>query len=164
MKGRQNKAAEGPNRRDFLHVGLCVGAGLAMGVTGLSCCPWCSKKQEPAAGAAAQELPADWTTIAYCCLECDKCDVYIATQNNDEELRRKVAKEWKMAAEKLVCDGCKSARTPFDCKAKKCALAKGLPTCAHCDDFPTCDKEIWTKGPPLKEKVETMRARLAAQT
>ena len=58
-----------------MRAGLCAGAGLALGSAGLSCCPWCSKKQEPATEAAADDLPQDWTMIAYCCLECDKCDV-----------------------------------------------------------------------------------------
>jgi len=103
----------------------------------------------------------DFKMVAYCCLECDKCDVYIATQNNDEELRAKVAKEWKMKAEELYCDGCKSDRTPFNCEAKKCAVSRNLPTCAHCGDFPSCDKEIWTKWPQLKEKVQAMRSKLS---
>ena len=68
-----------------------------------------------------------------------------------------------MKAEELYCDGCKSNRTPFNnCEAKKCAVSRNLPTCAHCDDFPSCDKEIWTKWPQLKEKVEAMRSKLGA--
>lgn len=147
-------------RRDILKMGVCAGLTAALGSAGLSCCPSCSKKNKTAAKTRADDLPTDWSTIAYCCLECDKCDVYVATQTNNEELRAKVAKEWKTDAEKLYCDGCKSDRALFNCEAKQCAVAKGLPTCAHCDDFPTCDKEIWTKWPILKRKTETMRTRL----
>ena len=34
--------------------------------------------------------------IAYCGLDCEKCDAYIATQNNDQALREKTARpsEW----------------------------------------------------------------------
>lgn len=32
--------------------------------------------------------------IAYCGLDCEKCDAYIATINNDQELRVKTAKLW----------------------------------------------------------------------
>ena len=32
--------------------------------------------------------------IAYCGLNCEKCDAYIATINNDQELRKKTAKLW----------------------------------------------------------------------
>jgi hypothetical protein len=98
--------------------------------------------------------------VAYCCLECDKCDAHIATQKNDNQLRAKVAKEWKMEAEKISCDGCKSDNALFNCEAKKCAIARELATCAHCADFPSCDKEIWPKWPKLKEKVEAMRTKL----
>ncbi|MFC1635024.1 DUF3795 domain-containing protein, partial [Planctomycetota bacterium] len=74
--------------------------------------------------------------------------------------RAKVAKQWKMKAEKINCDGCKSDNALFNCEAKKCAIAKNLPTCAHCPDFPSCNKEIWIKWPILKEKVEAMRIKL----
>ena len=143
------------NRRELLRAGTCAGVGLALGSAGLSCCPCSANRKQ------AMLDSNDFSMIAYCCLECDKCDVYIATQNNDEKLRAKVAKEWKMKAEELYCDGCKSDRTPFNCEAKKCAIGRNLPTCAHCDDFPSCDKEIWTKWPQLKEKVQAMRSRLS---
>lgn len=157
---RQDGLSRRDGRRGLLKAGACAGLGLALGAAELSCCPWCSKKDETAAKATTEAPPTDWTMIAYCCLECDKCDAYIATQNNDEQLRAKVAQEWKMDAEKLYCNGCKSDNALFNCEAKKCAIARGLPTCAHCEAFPSCDKEVWTKWPPLKEKVETMRARL----
>ena len=32
--------------------------------------------------------------IAYCVLDCGKCDAYLATLNNDEVLREKTAKAW----------------------------------------------------------------------
>ena len=32
--------------------------------------------------------------IAYCGLDCEKCEARIATMNNDDALRQKVAKEW----------------------------------------------------------------------
>lgn len=32
--------------------------------------------------------------IAYCGLDCGKCDAYLATLNNDEVLREKTAKAW----------------------------------------------------------------------
>ena len=32
--------------------------------------------------------------IAYCGLDCEKCEARIATVNNDDSLREKVAKEW----------------------------------------------------------------------
>ena len=32
--------------------------------------------------------------IAYCGLDCEKCDAYLATINNDQALRAKTAKLW----------------------------------------------------------------------
>lgn len=32
--------------------------------------------------------------IAYCGLDCEKCDAYIATINDDQHLREKTAKLW----------------------------------------------------------------------
>ena len=32
--------------------------------------------------------------IAYCGLDCEKCDAYIATINDDQKLRKKTAKLW----------------------------------------------------------------------
>jgi len=142
------------NRREMLKTCACAGLGLALSIGSFSCCP-CSSS-----GGQTMLESDDFSMIAYCCLECEKCDVYIATQNNDDELRVKVAKEWNMEAKKLYCDGCKSDRTPFNCEAKKCAVSRNLPTCAHCDDFTSCDKEIWTKWPKLKEKVQEMRNNL----
>jgi hypothetical protein len=142
------------NRREMLKTCAYAGFGLVLSTGGFSCSTCNSDRQKTV------HESDDFSMVAYCCLECDKCDVYIATENNDEELRAKVAKEWKMKAEELYCDGCKSDRTPFNCEAKKCAVSRNLPTCAHCDDFTSCDKEIWTKWPQLKEKVEAMRKRL----
>lgn len=151
---RVNIECSSHDRRGFLRLGACTGIGLAIGQAGLSCCPRCTGGEEEKLGVD------EFAMVAYCCLECDKCEVYIATKNNDDELRAKVAKQWKMDAEKLYCDGCKSENALFNCDAKKCAIARGLPTCAHCDDFPSCDKEIWTKWPELKKKTEEMRRRL----
>jgi hypothetical protein len=153
---QSNAESVGRNRREMLKT--CAGAGLALalGSASISCCPCSSKRMQ------AMTNNGNFSMIAYCCLECDKCDVYIATQKNDDQLRAKVAKEWKMKAEELYCDGCKSNRTPFNCEAKKCAVGRNLPTCAHCDEFSSCDKEIWTKWPQLKEKVQAMRSNLIA--
>ena len=147
-------------RRGLLKAGACAGLGLTLGSAELSCCPFCSDRDKTAAQTEAETLPTDWSMVAYCCLECDKCEAYIATKTNNDLLRAKVAKEWKIGVEKVRCNGCKSEKAMYNCEAKKCAVARGLPTCAHCEGFPTCDKEVWTKWPQLKEKVETMRTRL----
>jgi uncharacterized CHY-type Zn-finger protein len=52
--------------------------------------------------------------IACCGLDCNQCGAYIATVNNDNELRKKTAEEWSkqynadIKAEDINCLGCKS--------------------------------------------------------
>ena len=49
--------------------------------------------------------------IAYCGLNCEKCDAYIATRNNDRDLRLKTAKLWSkmngvtILPEHINCEG-----------------------------------------------------------
>ena len=99
--------------------------------------------------------------IAYCGLDCSKCQAYEATVKNDEALRAKVAAAWQMKPEDVNCLGCKSAKALFNCSLKKCASKRGLPTCAHCPDFPTCKDEQWSKYPKLREAAEALRKTLA---
>ena len=142
----------GCDRRKLLKAGAFAGLGLALSSSGLSCCPRCVSESQ-----AARLTDDEFAMFGYCCVECNKCDAYIATRNNDDELKAKVAKQWKMKAEEIVCDGCKSDRALFNCEAKKCAVKRSLPTCAHCGDFASCDKEIWTTSPDLMGKVREMR-------
>ena len=59
--------------------------------------------------------------IAYCGLDCETCEARIATINNDNELRRKVAEEWsklnnvEITPEMINCSGCRVAgvKTPY---------------------------------------------------
>lgn len=142
------------NRRTLLKAGACAGLAFIGAGGGLSCCPGNSCSKE------ATLTDNDFSMMAYCCLECDKCDAFIATQNDDDALRARVAKEWKMRDGDIHCDGCKSDNALFNCEAKKCAIKENHPTCAHCPDFPSCNREIWTKWPKLRQKVEAMRTKL----
>ena len=53
--------------------------------------------------------------IAYCGLDCEKCDAYIATVNDDQELREKTADLWAklnnapILPEHINCEGCRTA-------------------------------------------------------
>ena len=50
--------------------------------------------------------------IAYCGLDCEKCDAYLATVNDDNALREKTAQLWSelnqvdITAEQINCEGC----------------------------------------------------------
>ena len=51
--------------------------------------------------------------IAYCGLDCEKCDAYLATINDDQALREKTAKLWSelnhapILPEHINCQGCR---------------------------------------------------------
>lgn len=87
--------------------------------------------------------------IAYCGLDCEKCEAYIATQNDDNALREKVAKLWsemndvEITPEMINCDGCRvdGAKTPYCdsmCPIRICAMNKGCETCGDCSTVGEC--------------------------
>ena len=75
--------------------------------------------------------------IGYCGLDCEKCDAYIATVNDDQTLREKTAKLW---AELVGCrvDGVKTVFCEHMCEIRKCALSKGVSTCGDCPELEIC--------------------------
>ena len=89
--------------------------------------------------------------IAFCGLDCEKCEARTATVNNDEALRVKVAAEWselnsvQITPEMIRCVGCRidGVKTPYCdrmCPIRQCALSKGVDTCGSCDEMDTCEK------------------------
>ena len=109
---------------------------------------------------SAEKPPQSFAMIAYCCLDCEKCDAYKATITKDNALRAQLAARWQMKPEQIECLGCKSEKALFNCTLKKCASKRGLATCAHCPDFETCKDEQWARFPKLREAATAMRARL----
>ena len=89
--------------------------------------------------------------IAYCGLDCETCEAHIATVNNDNDLRIKVAKEWselngvEITPEMINCAGCRieGVKTPFCdslCPIRQCALSKDIETCGDCSEMSSCKK------------------------
>ena len=87
--------------------------------------------------------------IAYCGLDCEKCDAYIATINDNQELRKKTAKLWAelnnapILPEHINCQGCRvdGIKTVFCdnmCGIRQCALKKGVTTCGECLNLEKC--------------------------
>ncbi|MDE5755828.1 MAG: DUF3795 domain-containing protein [Clostridia bacterium] len=87
--------------------------------------------------------------IAFCGLDCEKCDARIATLNNDDDLRDKVAKLWSemngvaITPEMINCEGCRvdGVKTPFCndlCPIRQCALGKKCETCGDCPAMNEC--------------------------
>jgi len=88
--------------------------------------------------------------IAYCGLECEKCDAFMATKNNDDGLRAKLAEQWskeysaEIKPQDINCTGCLSDGVKLYfcgnlCEIRKCASIKDIETCAPCSDYP-CGK------------------------
>ena len=89
--------------------------------------------------------------IAYCGLDCETCEARIATVNDDNDLRAKVAKEWSelnkadITPEMINCSGCRISGIKFAycdslCPIRQCAMGKGLETCGNCSEMKTCEK------------------------
>lgn len=89
--------------------------------------------------------------IAFCGLNCEKCDAFIATKNNDNALREKTAKLWSelnnvlILPEHINCDGCRvnGRKTVFCdklCPIRQCAMQKGVETCGDCSEMEHCSK------------------------
>ncbi len=91
--------------------------------------------------------------MGYCGLDCEKCDAYIATVNDDQVLREKTAKLWAelnnapILPKHINCEGCRAngAKTVFCdnmCEIRKCALKKDVTTCGDCPELEICPT-VW---------------------
>ncbi len=107
--------------------------------------------------------------IGYCGLDCEQCGAFIATKNNDDALRVKVAEEWArlydapVKPEHINCTGCLSSgiKTYYCdqmCEVRKCATKKAIDTCADCSDYP-CSvlDEFFLVAPQAKTILDGLR-------
>lgn len=89
--------------------------------------------------------------IAYCGLNCEKCEARLATINDDNELRKKVAREWselngiEITPAMISCVGCRidGIKTLFCeslCPIRQCAMSEKLQTCGDCEKIAVCKK------------------------
>ena len=87
--------------------------------------------------------------IAFCGLDCEKCEAYLATRNNDDALRASVAEKWSklngvlITPEMINCAGCRAqgVKTLYCaslCAIRQCALSKSVETCRDCAGWETC--------------------------
>jgi len=82
--------------------------------------------------------------IGYCGYNCGSC----AARSDDPAVRQRLVDGWRKyfghqnyTAENVRCDGCRADGRLADknCKARPCAVERGVESCALCGDFP-CDK------------------------
>jgi len=84
--------------------------------------------------------------IAYCGIECSKCNNYIATQSENKEELKTVAERLskiyctEVKPEYVICDGCRggSRKSYFCenlCKIHKCCTERKYYSCMECAEF-----------------------------
>ena len=83
--------------------------------------------------------------LGYCGVERSKCPAYIATINNDYELRRRYAAEqsefygMEILPERINCVGFLEDGEHLGycsmCEIRRCCRDRGLKTCAECDEY-----------------------------
>lgn len=158
---------EKQNRRNFLKNTLAAGTGVAISCSFLSGC--CSSSCKNNKSASAEKKLEDLDHLAYCCLNCYECELFIATRDNNEQLKAEVVQKWNIKQDEnfnlqdFGCLGCKSEKLAFfckDCNVKKCAIQKGFQICAQCEDLDYCDKKLWKNFPEIKEKAKETKAKL----
>lgn len=107
--------------------------------------------------------------IAYCGLDCAKCDGYLATQSGNKKEMEDVAKKWSVQfeadvkPEHILCDGCKAqGRKSYYCgslcEIRKCASDKKFDTCIECVDY-ACAKlnMVLDHAPDAKSNLEKLK-------
>ncbi|MBN1260230.1 MAG: DUF3795 domain-containing protein [Anaerolineae bacterium] len=110
--------------------------------------------------------------IAYCGLICTDCPAYVATQTNDmaklQELAKHASQQFgiTVTAQDTMCDGCLATSDRkcgycAECQVRACAVARGVATCAHCDNY-GCEilTEFLKMAPEAKVTLDAIRADL----
>ncbi len=111
--------------------------------------------------------------IAYCGLTCTECPAYVATRDDDDDARRKIAAQWskefkaELKPEHINCDGClvmegRHIGHCAVCEIRKCGVEHDVENCAHCADY-GCQKinDFLEKVPAARTKLEGVRKHLA---
>ncbi len=89
--------------------------------------------------------------IAFCGLDCEQCEARLATVNDDDLMRERVAASWSklngvsIGPEDINCTGCRveGVKTVFCnslCQIRKCASEKHLECCGNCSRMLECEK------------------------
>jgi len=101
--------------------------------------------------------------VGFCGIICSDCRAFTATQKNDRELKKEVAKSWSTEQERLTpedinCGGCfATGERLFKfceiCEVRRCGRATNIENCAYCDEFP-CVKlsDLWKSMKSTQEK------------
>jgi len=115
---------------------------------------------------------SDNEKISFCGIICSQCEAFIATMNDDDELRRKTAEKWskqfngEIKAEDINCRGCTSVEEPIFshcrvCEYRLCGIDKEIENCAHCSEYP-CENlaKFHEMVPQCKETLDKIKENL----
>jgi len=92
--------------------------------------------------------------IGICGLSCITCPIYIETQKDDDQERKKITAQWStdeftLGPKDINCEGClieeeKLSKFAKACEVRDCGFEKNFENCAHCDEYP-CEKlnKLW---------------------
>lgn len=119
----------------------------------------------------------DLKKYSYCGILCEtECELFKATKENNDELKKKVYEQWHMkehfgfdfSPEKVFCYGCKPIDKPFkpgikECAVRICAIDNGMESCIQCKNLASCDKEFWKKWKGLYKHVNELQQTYASQ-
>lgn len=77
--------------------------------------------------------------LAPCGLYCGICGVYMASRDNNQKLKEKLAAAYGVTPEQIDCNGCMSDKKFVYCQAcniRSCVMDKKYEGCHQCNDFP----------------------------
>ena len=115
------------------------------------------------------------TQIAFCGLDCNACEAFIATQAGDVDAMQKIAEKWRQQynapeidAAFVLCDGCSNIEGRHGgycnhCPVRACCLSKGIENCGHCDRLETCPDiaGFFKESPDIKARLTQIRQSLS---
>jgi hypothetical protein len=83
------------------------------------------------------EIHKEW--LAPCGLYCGVCGILMATRDNNEKFKERLAGVYHLKPEEICCEGCLSEK-PFifcqTCTIKSCTRERSYQGCHQCSDFP----------------------------
>jgi hypothetical protein len=91
--------------------------------------------------------------LAPCGLYCGVCGVYMASRDNNQKLKDKLANAYGVTPEQIVCKGCLSNEKFVYCEKcgiRMCVMEKNYEGCHQCKEFP-CKlmgplENLWVKS------------------
>ena len=110
--------------------------------------------------------------IAFCGTACTECPAFLATKNDDNTERKRIAELWSkqynadIKPEGINCEGCLSdGGITFSyckvCEIRKCGQEKNLKNCAYCSEY-ICEKlnQFFEMAPDAKTTLEDIKSNL----